>query len=61
MHIVAAVDSVVIGKKAAWVVDAVEKIVAVAAEVLLVQDAVAAHTDTNNSVDEADCLVQGLV
>jgi len=61
VHIVAAVDLVVIGKRAAWVVDAAEKTVAAAIEVSAVQDAVAAHTDTNNSADEADCLVQGLV
>jgi hypothetical protein len=61
VHIVAAADLAVIGKRAAWEVDAAEKTVAVAAEALLVQDAVAAHTDTNNSADEADCPVQGLV
>lgn len=33
VHIVAAVELVVIGKRAAWVVDAAEKIVAVATEV----------------------------
>ncbi len=61
VHIVAAVDLVVIGKRVAWAVDAAEKIVAVATKVLVVQDAVAAHTDTNDSAEEADCLLQGLV